>query len=91
MPFPHFHHPAIAMPSTSPQHQHIVVIDKELAATIVSLPMMVPNSWWERYRRNEDTLNTGTIVGVNFDQPYSNYFQLECGSKIYAMRHNAVH
>jgi hypothetical protein len=31
--------------------------------------MQVPNSWWKGYRRDDDTLNAGTIIGVDFDQP----------------------
>ncbi len=43
------------------------------------------------YRKDDNTLNPGTIVGVDFDQPHSNYFQYECGNEIYAMRYNAVY
>ncbi len=53
--------------------------------------MAVPNSWWQGYKRDDDTLNAGTIVGVDFDQPNSKYFQLECGDEIYAMRYDAVY
>ena len=53
--------------------------------------MAVPNSWWEGYKRDDDTLNAGTIVGVDFDQPNLKYFQLECCDKICTMRYNAVY
>ena len=53
--------------------------------------MLVPNSWLEGYRRDNNTLNAGTIVGVDFDQPHSKYFQPKCGNEIYAMRNDAVH
>ncbi len=79
------------MPSISSQRQHVVLVDEEWAATLIGLPMLVPNSWWEGYRRDDNTLNAGTIVGVDFDQPHSKYFQLECGDEIYAMRYDAVH
>ena len=73
------------------QRQHIVLVDKEWAATLIGLPMIVPNSWWNGYRKDDNTPNPGTIVGVDFDQPNSNYFQLECGNEIYAMRYDAVY
>ena len=73
------------------QRQHIVLVDEDWAATLISLPMLVPNSWWNGYRKDDNTLNPGTIVGVDFDQPHSNYFQYECGNEIYAMRYNAVY
>ena len=79
------------MSSTSSQRQRVVLVDEEWAATLVCLPMAVPNSWWEGYKRDDDTLNAGTIVGVDFDQPNSKYFQLECGDEIYAMRYDAVY
>ena len=72
------------------QRQHIVLVDEDWAATLIGLPMMVPNSWWNGYRKDDNTLNPGTIVGVDFDQPHSNYFQLECGNEIYAMRYDAI-
>ena len=79
------------MSSTSSQRQRVVLVDEEWAATLVGLPMAVPNSWWEGYKRDDDTLNAGTIVGVDFHQPNSKYFQLECGDEIYAMRYDAVY
>jgi hypothetical protein len=79
------------MSSTSSQRQRVVLIDEEWAATLVGLPMAVPNSWWQGYKRDDDTLNAGTIVGVDFDQPNSKYLQLESGDKIYAMRYDAVY
>ncbi len=30
-------------------------------------------------------------MGVDFDQPHSNYFQLECGNEIYDMRYDAIY
>ena len=79
------------MPPPAPLRQHIVTIDKEWASMLVGLPMLVPNSWWKGYRRDNDTLNAGAIVGVDFNQPNSTYFQLKCAGKIYAMHYNAVH
>ena len=77
-------------PPTS-QHQNIVLVDKEWAAMLIGLPMMVPNSWWNGYRNDDNTLNPSTIMGVDFDQPHSNYFQLECGNEIYAMRYDTIY
>ncbi len=53
--------------------------------------MQVPNSWWKGYKKDNERLNARTIVGVNLDAPQSNYFQLECISKIYAMQYDAVY
>jgi hypothetical protein len=79
------------MPPPAPLRQHIVTIDKEWASTLVGLPVLVPNCWWKGYRRDNDTLNGGTIVGVVFNQPNSTCFQLECAGKIYLMRYDAVY
>jgi hypothetical protein len=53
--------------------------------------MAVPNSWWQGYKRDANTLNTSTIVGIDFDQPNSKYFKLKCSDKIYAMRYDAIY
>ncbi len=53
--------------------------------------MKVPNSWWNGYKKDDATMNAGTIVGVDFDAPLSNYFQLKCDGEIYAMRYDAVY
>ena len=53
--------------------------------------MKVPNSWWKGYKKDDETMNAGTIVGVDFDAPRSNYFQPECVGEIYAMRYDAVY
>jgi hypothetical protein len=79
------------IPLPAPLCQHIVIIDKEWAASLVGLPMLVPNSWWQGYKRDNETLNPGTIVGVNFNAAHSKYFQLKCAGKIYAMRYDAVY
>jgi hypothetical protein len=75
------------------QRQHIVLVDKDWAATLIGFPMMVPNSWWNGYRKRKDdnTLNPGTIVGVDFDRPHLNYFQLKCGNEIYVMRYDTIY
>ena len=45
--------------------------------------MQVPNSWWKCYKKDSERLSAaGTIVGVDFDTPQSNYFQLKCVGKI---------
>ena len=36
-------------------------------------------------------MNVGTIVGVDFNAPRSNYFQHECVGEIYAMRYYIVY
>jgi hypothetical protein len=79
------------MPLPAPLRQHIVFIDEEWASTLVGLPMLVPNSWWKSYRRDDNTLDVGAIIGVDFNQPSLTYFQLKCAGKIYAMHYNAVH
>ncbi len=43
------------------------------------------------HKKDDEILNAGTIVGVDFDAPWSNYFQLECVGNIYAMRYDAVY
>ena len=73
------------MPPPVSKHQCVILIDEEWASTLIGLPMQVPNSWWNGYNKDDKTLNVGTIVGVDFDAPQSNYFQLECVGKIYAM------
>ncbi len=79
------------MPPPVSQRQCIVLIDEEWASTLISLLMQVLNSWWNGYDKDDETLNVGTIVGVDFDAPQSNYFQLECIGKIYAMQYDAVY
>jgi hypothetical protein len=79
------------MPPPAFQPQHVVLIDKDWASTLVGLPMQVPNSWWKGYKKDKETMNAGTIVGVDFDAPRSNYFQHECVGKIYAMRYDGVY
>ena len=83
--------PFILMPPPVSQRQRIVLIDEEWASTLIGLPMQMPNSWWNGYNKNNKTLNVGTIVGVNFDAPQSNYFQLECVGEIYVMQYDAVY
>jgi hypothetical protein len=78
-------------PPAVSQPQRIVLIDKEWVCTPIGLPMQVPNSWWKGYKKDNERLNARTIVGVNLDAPQSNYFQLECISKIYAMQYDAVY
>ncbi len=58
---------------------------------LVRLPMLVSNSWWKGYRRDNNMLNAGAIVGVDFNQPNSTYFQIKCAGKIYAIRYDAVY
>jgi hypothetical protein len=82
---------SIAMPSPVFKRQRVILIDKEWASTLIGLPMQVPNSWWNGYNKDDETLNVGTIVGVDFDTPQSNYFQLECVGKIYTMQYDAVY
>ena len=73
------------------QRQCLILIDEEWACTLIGLPMQVPNSWWNGYNKDNKTLNVGTIVGVDFDAPQSNYFQLECTGEIYAMRYDTIY
>ena len=64
-----------------------VPIDKEWAASLIGLRMQVPNPWWKGFEGDE-SLNEGTIVGVNFSAAKLNYFQLELAKEkgaIYAM------
>ena len=79
------------MPPPASQPQRVILIDEEWASTLVGLPMKVPNSWWKGYKKDDATMNAGTIVGVDFDAPRSNYFQLKCVDEIYAMRYDAVY
>ena len=53
--------------------------------TCIGLPTQVSNSWWKGYKKDDDRLNAGTIVSVDFDAPQLNYFQLECIGEIYSM------
>jgi hypothetical protein len=79
------------MPPPASQPQRFILIDEEWASTLVGLPMQVRNSWWKGYKKDDETINASTIVGVDFDAPRSNYFQLECVGEIYAMRYDAVY
>jgi hypothetical protein len=79
------------MPPPASLRQHIVTIDEEWAASLVGLPMLVLNSWWQGYKRESKTLNPGTIVGIDFNAAYLKYFQLECTGKIYAMHYDVVY
>jgi hypothetical protein len=80
------------MPPSVSLRQHIVLIDKEWASTLIGLPVLVSNSWWKGYKRDGNRLNAGTIVGKDFNQPHSNYFQLKCvGDIYYAMQYDAVY
>ena len=79
------------MPAPAPLRQHLVLIDKEWAASLVGLPMLVPNSWWQAYKRDNETLNAGTMVGISFNAANLMYFKLECAGKIYAMQYDAVY
>jgi hypothetical protein len=58
---------------------------------LVGFPMLVPNCWWKGYRRDDDMLNAGAIVGVDFNQPNLTYFQLKCAGKTYTMHYDAVY
>ena len=42
-------------------------------------------------KKDDNRLNAVTIIGVNFDAPESNYFQLECIGEIYSMQCNAAY
>ena len=53
--------------------------------------MLAPNSWWQGYKRDDQTLNSATIVGVNFTAAHSTYFQLKCTGEIYAMHYDVVY
>ncbi len=53
--------------------------------------MQVSNCWWKGNKKDDERLNAGTIVGVDLGASQSNYFQLECVSKIYAMQYNAIY
>jgi hypothetical protein len=79
------------MPPPASQPQCVVLIDEEWVSTLIGLPMQVPNSWWKGYKKDDEAMNAGTIVGVDFDAPWSNYFQLECVGEIYAMQYDAVY
>ncbi len=70
-----------------------VPIDEEWAASLIGLRMQVPNLWWKGFEGDE-SLNEGTIVGVDFSAATLNYFPLELAKEkgaIYAMRYDAVH
>jgi hypothetical protein len=73
------------------QPQHVVLIDKEWASTLGGLPMQIPNSWWKGYKKDDKTMNAGAIVGVDFNSPRLNYFQLKCVGEILAMQYDAVY
>ncbi len=47
--------------------QHVVLIGEEWASTLIGLPMLVPNSWWKGYKRDNNPLNASTTIGVDFD------------------------
>jgi hypothetical protein len=80
------------MPPPAVSHtQRIILIEEEWAISLIGLSMQVPNSWWKGYKKDDKRLNASTIIGVNLDAPQSNYFQLECVSKIYAMRCDAFY
>ena len=61
------------MPPPASQPQRFVLIDEEWAFTLVGLLMQVPNSWWKGYKKDNDAMDAGTIVGVDFNAPRSNY------------------
>ena len=70
-----------------------VPVDEEWAASLIGLRMQVPNLWWKGYEGDE-SLNEGSIIGVNFSAAKLKYFQLELTKEkgaIYAMRYDAVH
>ena len=70
-----------------------VPIDKEWAASSIGLRMQVPNLWWKGYD-GDDSLNKGTIVGVDFNTAKLNYFHLELTKEkgaYYAMQYDAIH
>jgi hypothetical protein len=53
----------------------------------------VSNLWWKGFEGDE-SLNEGTIIGVDFSAAKLNYFQLELAKEkgaIYAMQYDAVH
>jgi hypothetical protein len=80
------------MPPPAVSHpQRIVFFNKEWVISLIGIPMQVLNSWWKGYKKDDKRLNAGTIVGVNLNAPQSNYFQLECVGKIYAMGYDAVY
>ena len=79
------------MPPPAFQPQRVILIDEEWVSTLVGLPMQVPNSWWKGYKKDDETMNAGTIISIDFDAPWLNYFQLACVGKIYAMRYDAVY
>ncbi len=73
------------MPPPASQPQCVVLINEEWASTLIGFPMQVPNSWWKGYKKDNETMNAGIIVGEDFNAPWSNHFQLKCVGEIYAM------
>ena len=73
------------VPSQSPS------VDREWAASLVGLRMLVESCWWPAYDDSE--LNPGRIADVNFDDPAGRFFLLELDDEPgahYPMRYDAV-
>ena len=55
------------MPRTSPLGINHIPINLEWVKLLVGLWLIVPNSWWPDYHKNQ--LNLDRIVSINFDEP----------------------
>ena len=65
-----------------------VLVDEEWAASLIGLCIQVPNLWWKGFE-GDDSLNEGTIIGIDLSAAKLKYFQLELAKEkgaIYAMR-----
>ena len=63
--------------------------DPDWAESLVGLNLAIPSNWWPAFR-DDDTLNDGTIVSIDFSKPNECFYQVDVDGHIYSMPYRSV-